>query len=713
VLGVDTNPPQVTLKSIIDVIDPFPLLPTQLWKLLVFAANYYDCGMADLLPLCIPWTTVVNWQSTINGCQLDELRDSNDWQKLSDIGTAWQNGNISIPNLFQSRQLKGKWNIKILCNIDVALHKLTSTQIRALSTLSNAGGTMLEGSLCSDAKVSISVVNKLEQKRIIERVRQELQPKIQKCYVDKIVKLNHEQQQVVTAVNMKQFTTYLLYGITGSGKTEVYLTLAEQALSLGKRVLWLVPEIGLTPVLIARLEARFPKQVAVGHSGLNASDKQDNIIRLLQNDANIFVGVRNAVIAPLQNIGLIIVDEEHESSYKSDDNPRIHARDLAIKRAQLASCPIILGSATPSLESWYAVNQERYTLLRLKERPAGSQLPTVEVVDLRESYKKEGKRVFLSDPLIKKIQSNLERGEQSMLLLNRRGFENFWMCRACGQTIDCPNCSISLTYHQKIHRLRCHLCGLETKPSTNCNNCNTETIRGVGEGTEQVEDRLKTLFPTAKILRLDRDTTRYKGSMESGLLSVERGEVDILVGTQMLAKGHDFPMLTLVGIVNADLGLKMADFRAGEHTLQLLTQVAGRAGRGSIPGHVILQTYNPDHPAILYAVAQNFEAFAAEELSYRKALEYPPYTAMSLYRSTGDTPELAIKPLLKLRSQLEKLSNLRILGPIEAPIAKIKNRYRMLLLIKAKDKQQLSNIMRNVQLVPGGPIVLDRDPLNF
>jgi primosomal protein N' (replication factor Y) len=713
VLGTDAHPPQITLKPILDILDPFPLIPTQLWQLLSFATNYYHCSMADLLPLCIPWTMAINWQVIVDGQQLDTLRNSNDWQKLKKIGTSWQTGVISIPNLFQSRKVKGSWSIQILHDASTTIPKLTSAQTRVMSVLSDAGGTMPEDLLCSNAKVSLSVISRLKRNGLIKGVRQELKPTRQRYYIDKVIELNHEQKQAVAAVNMEVFTTYLLYGITGSGKTEVYLKLTEQALALGKRILWLVPEISLTPTLIARLEARFPKQVAVGHAGLNVSEKQTDIIRLLQNDANIFVGVRNAVIAPLQNIGLIIVDEEHEGSYKSDDHPRINARDLAIKRAQLECCPIILGSATPSLESWYAADQGRYTLLRLKERPIGAQLPTVKVVDLRESYRKEGKRVLLSNLLVKNIQKNLEHGEQSMLLLNRRGFENFWMCRACGQTIDCQRCSISLTYHNKALCLRCHLCGLEVKPPKKCDHCGTEQLRGVGEGTEQVEDILKTLFPTAKILRLDRDTTSRKGSMESGLLSVERGEIDILVGTQMLAKGHNFPMLTLVGILNADLGLKMADFRAGEHTFQLLTQVAGRAGRGKMPGRVILQTYNPEHPAIIHAVTQNFESFATEEMSYRKALEYPPYSAMSLYRSSGNTPELAIESLLKLRSELEKLPNLRILGPLEAPVAKIKNRYRMQLLVKAKDKQQLSRTTQDIQLTPGGPVTLDRDPLNF
>jgi primosomal protein N' (replication factor Y) len=340
-------------------------------------------------------------------------------------------------------------------------------------------------------------------------------------------------------------------------------------------------------------------------------------------------------------------------------------------------------------------------------------LPVVKVVDLRECYKAERKKVIFSPVLLKAMRETFEKGEQSMLLLNRRGFENFWMCRACGETFDCPHCSVSLTYHKGAYRLRCHLCGFESVPPEVCIHCGAEHLRGVGEGTEQIEDQLRGLFPAARILRLDRDTTVRRGSLEAGLLAAELGEVDILVGTQMLAKGHNFPMLTLVGILNADLGLKIADFRAAERTFQLLTQVAGRAGRAEIPGRVLLQTYSPDHPAIVHAVAQNFEAFAAEELPYREALGYPPYAAMSLYRSEGDTPVEALEPLRKLRLRLESLPGLRILGPLEAPIARVKDRYRMQLILKAAGRQLLGEAMRHAPLVPGGAVTLDRDPLSF
>ncbi len=474
-----------------------------------------------------------------------------------------------------------------------------------------------------------------------------------------------------------------------------------------------MPEIGLTPRLLARLEARFPGKVAVGHAGLNATERQADVLRLLQDEAPLFVGVRNAVLAPLKDIGLVIVDEEQEGSYKSEEHPRINARDLAVKRAQLEGCPVVLGSATPSLESWHAAQNGRYRLLRLMERPAGVTLPTVKVVDLRECYKEERKKVVFSPLLLKGMREALSLGQQCMLLLNRRGFENFWMCRACGKTFDCPHCALSLTYHKGAYRLRCHLCGYETAPPEVCIHCGAEHLRGVGEGTEQIEDQLRALFPEARILRLDRDTTTRRGSLEAGLLAAEEGAVDILVGTQMLAKGHTFPKLTLVGILNADMGLKIPDFRAAERTFQLLTQVAGRAGRAELSGRVLLQTYSPDHPAIVHAVAQNFEGFAAEELPYREALGYPPYAAMSLYRSEGDTPREALEPLRALRARLETVPGLRLLGPLESPIAKVKDRYRMQLIVKAASRGPLGEAMRAAPLEPGGAVTLDRDPLQF
>lgn len=714
VLGVDPAPPP-KLKAIESVIDPFPLLPPNLRELLEFAGRYYGCGMAHLSALCLPQGVLADWETVLeDGQRLSDLRDAGNWEELRRMGEAWHRGELRLPSFFHRRNMRGAGLTEVRRTDLPHPLKVSALQAKVLTALEEAGGALLESDLLQVATVSTSVLGTLERHGLVERVKRlDLLAQRREDVADKRVELNEEQRRAADAVELGSFASYLLYGVTGSGKTEIYLELAERVLAAGKRVLWLVPEIGLTPRLLARLEGRFPGLVAVGHAGLNVTEKQADVMRLLQDECPIFVGVRNAVLAPLRDVGLILVDEEQEGSYKSEEHPRIHARDLAIKRAQLEGCPVILGSATPSLESWHAAQSGRYRLLRLRERPAGSSLPKVEVVDLRECYKTLRKKVVFSPLLLQAMGRTLERGEQAMLLLNRRGFENFWMCRACGKTLECPHCDISLTYHKGAYRLRCHLCGFEAAPPEACPSCQSEHLRGVGEGTEQIEDQLQVLFPKARILRLDRDTTSRRGTLEAGLLAAENGEVDILVGTQMLAKGHTFPKLTLVGILNADQGLKIADFRAAERTFHLLTQVAGRAGRAELAGTVILQTYSPDHPAIVHAVAQNFEGFAQEELPYREGMSYPPFAALSLYRAEADSPMEALDALKRLRSRLESVPGLRILGPLEAPVPRIKDRYRMQLLLKAANRGPLSQAIQVAPLAPGGPITLDRDPLNF
>jgi len=715
VLGPDPTPPNVKLRPIEALVDPFPLLPPRLRELLAFAAGYYGCGIPHLMALCLPSGVQADWETSLpDASSLMELRERADWPALGRLGEAWHAGELALPGLFHRRSLRGAGITEVRRTQLPHPLKVTPTQARVLRALDEGEGAALEEDLLEAAQVSASVLGTLERKGLIERIRRlDLLSQKREDLGDRRVQLNEEQLRAAAAVNLEAFGAYLLFGVTGSGKTEVYLDLAERTLAMGRRVLWLVPEIGLTPRLLARLEGRFPGKVAVGHAGLNATEKQADVMRLLNNEAPIFVGVRNAVLAPLRNTGLIVVDEEQESSYKSEEHPRIHARDLAIKRGQLEGCPVVLGSATPSLESWHAAQSGRYRLLKLTQRPAGSQLPSVKIVDLRECYKAERKKVVFSPLLLKALGETLAKGEQSMLLLNRRGFENFWMCRACGKPLDCPHCAISLTYHKGSYRLRCHLCGFEAVPPEVCPYCSAEHLRGVGEGTEQIEDQLQALFPEARILRLDRDTTQRRGSLEAGLLAAENGEVDILVGTQMLAKGHTFPKLTLVGILNADLGLKLSDFRAAERTFHLLTQVAGRAGRADLPGRVLLQTYSPEHPAIVHAVAQNFEAFAEEELPYRQGMAYPPFAALSLYRSEGQSPEEALKPLQSLKGKLQAVDGLRILGPLEAPIPKVKDRFRMQLILKAWTRAPLSEALRVAPPLPGGPVSLDRDPISF
>lgn len=715
VLGPDPAPPAVALKPIEAVLDPFPLLPPRLRELLAFAGAYYGCGQAHLAALALPQGVVADWQSEAPGLgPLAQLRERGDWARLAALGEAWHRGALALPSLLHRRDLRGAGRVEVRRTERPNPAKVTAAQARILLALEAAGGAQALDELLTAAKAGPSVLAGLEKQGLVERLKRvDLLSRQREEGADRRVVLNEEQLRAVAAVAPGRFGVHLLYGVTGSGKTEVYLELAERTLAQGRRVLWLVPEIGLTPRLLARLEARFPGKVAVGHAGLNATERQADVMRLLQDGAPVFVGVRNAVLAPQRDLGLIVVDEEHENSYKAEEHPRFHARDLAVKRAQIEGCPVLLGSATPSLESWHAAREGRYQLIRLAQRPAGSTLPAVKVVDLREVFRELRRRPVFSPLLLKALGETLAKGEQAMLLLNRRGFENFWMCRACGKALECPHCAVSLTFHKGAHRLRCHLCGFENVPPEVCPQCGADHLKGVGEGTEQVEDLLRAALPAARILRLDRDTTSRKGSLEAALLAAEQGEVDILVGTQMLAKGHNFPRLTLVGILNADLGLKVADFRAAERTFQLLTQVAGRAGRGDKPGRVLLQTYSPEHPAVVHAVAQDFEAFAASELPYREAMGYPPYTHLTVVRSEAAASADARHALQAVGARLAGLPRIRALGPLEAPIPKVKDRYHWRLILRAASRGDQGEAVRALAIPPGGPLSLDRDPVNL
>lgn len=716
VVGPDLHPiPGMKLKAVHEIIDPFRLVPDEVWNLMQFASHYYGCHEAALLSLSISNTVRARWDEPYEpGNTLAMLRDTGEFTVLAALGKKWRAGTLILSTLFHRQTTRGRGTTEIHRTDLLPEGRTTPQQKKVLARLEESSGILDEETLLAEAGVGPSVLSTLEEKNLIFKLKGiEGLSQVRSAQADVSVTLTEEQLKVKQSITLGSFKPYVLHGVTGSGKTEVYLSCARDVISQGKKVLWLVPEIGLTPRLLSRLEGAFPGYVGVGHAGLNSGERQADMIRALQGHIKLFVGVRNAVLAPIADLGLIIVDEEHEGSYKSEEYPRLHARDLAIKRAQLAQCPIILGSATPSLESWVATQDNRYTLLTLQNRPLGSTLPRVTVVDLREEYRQHRKRVVFSSTLLDAMNHTLGGGEQALLLLNRRGYENFWLCRACGKTIDCHHCSISLTYHQKSYKLRCHLCDYASAPPEVCPFCGAEHLKGVGEGTEQIEEMLKLQFPSARVLRIDRDTTSRRGEMEKRLLQVERGDIDIVVGTQMIAKGHNFPKLTLVGILNADQGLKTPDFRAAERTFQLLTQVAGRAGRADNPGHVIFQTYSPDHHAILSASRQDFIEFSQVEIPYRRSVAYPPFFALALYRSVAATPEEAQGPLRIIKERLKDQEDIRVLGPIQAPIFKIQDHYHMQLLVRANNRQALSNALRVIVLADFKEVSLDRDPYHF
>ncbi|MHC5269352.1 primosomal protein N' [Enterococcus sp. LJL98] len=538
-------------------------------------------------------------------------------------------------------------------------------------------------------------------------------------------KLNTEQEAAVTRIlaaqARKQATTFLLEGITGSGKTEVYLQVIAEVLTKGQTAMMLVPEIALTPQMVQRFKSRFGDAVAVLHSGLSQGEKYDEWRKIERGEAQVVVGARSAVFAPLKQIGVIIIDEEHEATYKQDETPRYHARDLAIWRSQYHHCPVVLGSATPSLESRARAQKKRYELLVLTKRAhETAQLPPVTIVDLKEEFAKKNTSTF-STLLQEKITDRLMKKEQIVLLLNRRGYSSFMMCRDCGYVLPCPNCDISLTLHMDIKKMCCHYCGHQENIPRRCPDCQKDKIRYYGTGTQKVEEELQARFPNARILRMDVDTTRRKGAHERLLKAFEAQEADILLGTQMIAKGLDFPNITLVGVLNADTALNLPDFRSSERTFQLLTQVSGRAGRGEKPGEVIVQTFNPEHHSIVLAQSQDYEAFYRQEMVFRHQSGYPPFFFTVKISASHPSEEVAAKKMYQIAEQLKQglSEECRILGPIPSGVSRIKNRYHYQVLLKYKQEPQLQAILRQILETSQKDqrnnlsVAIDYEPLNF
>ena len=515
------------------------------------------------------------------------------------------------------------------------------------------------------------------------------------------LELNPEQRQardaVVSAIGSHQ-PPFLLQGITGSGKTEVYLQIIQGALDKGKTAILLVPEISLTPQMTERFIARFGDKVAILHSGLSNGEKYDEWRKVERGDAQVVVGARSAIFAPLKNLGVMIIDEEHEASYKQDSNPRYHAREVAILRAQYNQAALVLGSATPSLESRARAGKGVYQHLRLTQRanPLAT-IPEVQVIDFRD-YIGQNETSNFTPPLLEAIQDRLAKKEQVVLMLNRRGYSSFVMCRECGTVDTCPNCDISLTLHMDTKTMNCHYCGFSKDIPQNCPNCKSHSIRYYGTGTQKAYDELTELFPQARILRMDVDTTRKKGSHQALLDQFGRGEADILLGTQMIAKGLDFPNVTLVGVLNADTSLNLPDFRSSERTFQLLTQVAGRAGRAEKAGQVLIQSYNPQHYAIRFAKDQDYEGFYAYEMGIRRQLGYPPYyftIGITLsHKKEEEVIKRAYEVMNILRSGLSESSN--ILGPTPKPIARTHNLYHYQILIKYRLEDELGPTLNQV-----------------
>jgi primosomal protein N' (replication factor Y) len=527
-------------------------------------------------------------------------------------------------------------------------------------------------------------------------------------------------QQIELALRQQEYQTFLLHGVTGSGKTEVYLRAIDACLALGKSALLLVPEIALTPAVAGQFFHRFGDRVAILHSAFSEIERAEQWRRIRVGAARVVVGTRSGVFAPVQNLGLVVVDEEHDGSYKQAETPRYNGRDVAIVRAQAANAVVVLGSATPSLETRYNAEKGKFKLIELPERIEHRPMPQVEMIDMRQEFLETRKQAVFSRRMLEAIKERLASGEQVMLLLNRRGFSSFVACRTCGERIECVNCSVTLTYHRRDRRLLCHYCNYAQKIPSVCPKCNSEHLNFLGTGSEKVEDELRREFPEARIARLDRDTVGGKRHFETILHGFRERDFDILVGTQMIAKGHDIPNVTLVGVISADVGLGMPDFRAAERTFQLLTQAAGRAGRGNLPGIVLIQTINPDHYAVRYAGMQDYQGFYEKEIQFRKLMRYPPFSALAnvLVRNQKQEDALAMSAELE-RFVSPPPEGLKILGPAEAPVAKLNSEFRYQVLIKAASRKKLNETLQSIRKQgiekhwSATGLVIDVDPLTL
>jgi primosomal protein N' (replication factor Y) len=603
--------------------------------------------------------------------------------------------------------------------------KLNPNQRMLLETLAASGGRLAVETL-QTLDVPRSTLTTLVRRGLVEIVEEPAEfhvsrVKARRSPID--FEFNAAQkvalQKIQDGVATRKFSGMLLHGVTGSGKTAVYLAGMRSVLEAGRSAILLVPEIGLTPAVAADLHQVFGDEVAILHSALSNQERAEQWHRIKRGAARVVVGTRSAVFAPVSDLALIIVDEEHDSSYKQEETPRYHARDVAVMRAKMAGAMVVLGSATPSLESYYNATKNKYTLVELPDRVEQRPLPEVELIDMKQEFQETGQEQVISRKLAEEIRDRLERKEQVMILLNRRGYSPVVLCRACGKTLECKNCAIAMTHHKRARRMECHYCGYTAPVPDKCVHCGSEYVYFIGTGSEKLEELLHSMFPTARIGRLDRDTVRGKEDFERVLGALNEGELDLLVGTQMIAKGHDVHGVTLVGVVNADIALGLPDFRAAERTFQLLTQVAGRAGRGQTPGKVVLQSYFPDHYAVQYAAQHDFAGFYEKELRFRSWMHYPPYSALAnvLIRSNKLDDALRWSGLIGKWFEKTRHEGVRVLGPAAAPILRLKQDYRYHFVLKSPSREKLNAVLRamlayaTAQKIPRTQVIVDVDAL--
>ncbi len=755
VVRLHDDTPEVATKEAMRLLDEEPLLDASLLKLGRWIATYYCSPLGEVLRTMTPMAGEVRKTRTLTltPAGIDAAR-----QLL--LGTPSEEPAVQILRLLESKPISTGYLLKKIRGADVAVRalmkrgwlaeeddieskdplRIAAARLRAEFTHRPDGVKLpkaereliayleLHPGSHNVAQLEELVPNASTAARALARrgfvqLRPEA-PAVLSGSLRPPHKLNRHQeaafQAVAACIAGGTFGSYLLHGVTGSGKTEVYLGLIDEALRFDRGALLLVPEIGLTPQVAGQFFHRFGDRVAILHSAFSDMERVEQWRRIRSGAARVVVGTRSGIFAPVRNLGLIIVDEEHDQSYKQEENPRYNGRDVAVVRGRECNAAVVLGSATPSLETRYNAEKGKYTLLSMPERIERRPMPEVHIVDMRQEFQETKKQATFARALATAVQQRTEKGEQAMLLLNRRGFSTFVACRSCGERLQCQNCAVTLTWHKRDKRMLCHVCGYAEPVPTVCPKCESEHIYFLGTGSEKVEDELRQLFPKARIARMDRDTVTGKRDYENILHGFRQGDFDLLVGTQMIAKGHDIPNVTLVGLVNADVGLGMPDFRAAERTFQLLTQAAGRAGRGELPGIVYLQTINPEHYAIRCAAAQDYASFYQKELEFRRVMRYPPFSALANILVRHANQEDALRLAAELGALLEPApEGIKVLGPAEAPVPRLKREFRYQLLIKAASRKilndTLGNLRRHAQDAkwPATALVVDVDPLTL
>lgn len=673
VLGYDAKTDDYEIKDIIKIIDDEPVLNDELIILGIYMSKKYLCPLINCYQSMLPKALKAGVK---NGGGIKKLL----YVKLND-------------NVINA-DVKVKKQLEIIDFLKDNKEVLKSS----IQSKSSLGKLIEKGIVLEYYKETYrKVETELDRKEILLTKEQKLVSKTIKSYLNK---------QLVT----------LLYGVTGSGKTEVYIDVVKEVVKSGKSAIILVPEISLTPQITARFKGVFKDEIAILHSYLSDGERYDEYRKIIRKEVSVVIGARSAIFAPLNNIGIIIIDEEHSESYKQENNPRYSTLDIAVERSKTHECPVILGSATPKIESYARAKKGYYQLLELPSRVNNKPLPNVSIVDMKKEIRK-GNAIF-SDELRNKINDRLIKKEQVMLLLNRRGYANYLTCNNCGFVFKCPNCDITLTYHKTSGMMRCHYCGYASKKVEVCPSCKEKSIKQMGVGTEKLEEKIKEEFPLAKVLRMDADATSKKGSHNKIINSFNTGEYNVLVGTQMISKGLNFPCVTLVGVINADVSLNIPNFRSSEQTFSLLDQVIGRSGRADKEGEAVIQTFNPDHYSIICASNHDYKSFFNHEMYVRKKLNYPPFCFITLIKISSKDFNYGIGEAKKISNYLrQNLKNTSVLGPSIASVLKVNNNYNFSVILKYKKEEKLYYFLNQIIKIYEGnakiKVSLDFDPINF